>query len=64
MKIHFLIPRSKIDIFSLSSVNHICGNSLKHRNVGLLGVVGDANEDWNLLVGELGVIAEKKKGID
>ena len=39
-------------------------HSLKHRNIGSPGVVGDADEDWNLLVVELGVIAEKKKGID
>ena len=32
--------------------------------MGSLGVVGDANEDWNLLIVELGLIAEKKKGIN
>ena len=39
-------------------------HSLKHRNMGSLGVVGDVNEDWNLLIVELGLIAEKKKGIN
>ena len=38
--------------------------SLEHRNMGSLEVVGDATEEWNLLVVDLGVIPEKKKGID
>ena len=32
--------------------------------MGSLEVVGGATEEWNLLVVELGVISEKKKGID
>lgn len=40
--------------------------SLKHRNMGSLEIIGDATEEWILLllVVELVVIAEKKKGID
>ena len=32
--------------------------------MGRLEVAGGATEEWNLLIVDLGVIAEKKKGID
>ena len=61
LTIHFLIPLFKINIF-LSSLNYIVmrKRSLKHRNMGSLEIIGDATEE--LLVVELVVIAEKKKG--